>query len=218
MVGLSRWLHGNAGPLSSNNPDLAKNNSLTVSLATIRRFTFMFLVGVLTMLGGCNQKDDASTNQKTSAVNGTKYEVYEHQGLTLRYPEHWVLKFDGTPDFSSDRAVVFEASELSRVSLYIHHEPEDSLATIADHYAERLELDSRDSIRNYQRSPVTMGGYDGAKLSWQETELFTREVEVTILKALDHPVNAFIIFDIDEEDVEKETPNIVPVTESITYQ
>ncbi|WP_347332886.1 hypothetical protein [Marinimicrobium locisalis] len=217
MIGLSRWLQGNAGPFSSNNPDLTQN-SRTISLAKTWGFTFVLLVGVSMVLGGCNQKDDASTNQKTSVGNGTKYEVYEHQGLTLRYPEHWVLKFDGTPDFSSDRAVIFEASELSRVSLYIHHEPEDSLSTIADHYAERLGLDSRDSIEDYQRSPVTMEGYDGIKLSWQETELFTRAVEITILKAIEQQVNAFVIFDLDEEDVEKETPNIVPVTESITYQ
>lgn len=55
-------------------------------------------------------------------------------------------------------------------------------------------------------------------MSWQETELFKQEVEITILEALDHPVDVFIIFDLDEEDVEKEKPSIVPVTESITFQ
>lgn len=154
-------------------------------------------------------------NQKTPSTGGQHYQTYEHQGLTLDYPDHWVLKFDGTPDFSDDRAVIFDASELSRVSLHITRDSVSSLTSIADHYVEHLGLEKGETIKHYQRAPVTLGGYEGLRLTWQETEFFKREVEVTILKVLDPPTAIFVVFDLDEEDVKKEAPNIVPFTKNI---
>lgn len=177
----------------------------------------VLLISITMLLGACGQKEGVST-PPPPAIKVKDFQAYEHQGLKLSHPSHWTPKFDEAPDFSSDRAVVFDPSELSRVTLYIYQEPGESPATIADHYAKRLGLETNESINNYRRTPVTLDNYKGLRLSWQETGMFTRNVEVTILKVLDSPFDTFIVFDLDQEDVERETPNIIPVIQSITLQ
>lgn len=154
-------------------------------------------------------------DQTAPAADTSTYQTYQHNGFTIRYPSHWTLKFDDAPDFSTDRAVIFEPSELSRVTVSIDQNRKSALDTIANDYANRLGLTDQSSIVDYQRTPIDLDGHKGVKLSWQETEIFKRKVEVIILELINFQPQVFIIFDLDEEDIDKETAFILPVVKSI---
>lgn len=143
------------------------------------------------------------------------YQTYENDKLTIHHPQHWVLKFDESPNFSDDRAVIFEPSELSRVTILIHQDKNSSYGAIADDYSNRLRLSQKPSIKNYQRSTVKIAGKEGILLSWQETEFFERKVEVTILEIKNTQPKIFALFEFDEEDIATESKFIEPVAKSI---
>lgn len=175
----------------------------------------ILLINILALLGACSE---TSNEQQLSGALPYAYETYEHQGIQLNHPDYWTLKFDEAPDFSDDRAIVFDASELSRITLHIRKKPGESPLTIADQYVQRLGLKTDESIESYQRKTLTLGGHKGERLSWRETKMFPRKVQVTILRVQDSPFDTFIVFDLDEEDIEKESPNILRVIESIKIQ
>lgn len=154
----------------------------------------------------------------TQNVDVNTYRTYQNNGLTMRHPPHWVIKFDEAPDFSNDRAVVFELSEVSGATLFIYKDKKFALATIANDYVNRLQLTKKPSIQDYERTPIKISGNHGVRLSWKETEIFERGVEITILELKGAPSQMFVVFNLDEEDLEKESPVMAPVVASIQYQ
>lgn len=174
------------------------------------RLTVLLCLAVL--FGACGKEP---TTQNTD-VN--TYHTYQNNGLTVLHPPHWVIKFDEAPDFSNDRAVVFELSEVSGATIFIYKDKNFTLASITDDYVNRLRLTQKPSVKGYQRTPIKINGSDGVRLSWKETEMFERWVEITILELKGSRTQMFVVFSLDEEDVEKESPFMAPVVASIQCQ
>ena len=173
------------------------------------------VAGLLLLAAACTEA--ASTAPDTSDFS-KDYQSYSKDGLSLQYPNQWKFSYDDPQGLYSDRAVAFDATEDSRLTIYIFNETGKTASDVANIFVQRLKLETKEHIKNYVNSPTRVGNYDGIKLSWTNAMLFPYTTEIIILQVVQSPTPIFVVFELLEEDVEKITPHILPVLDSIKFQ
>ncbi len=174
----------------------------------------LMVIGLLLMAVSNTQA--ASTEPDTSAIS-KDYQSYSKDGLSLKHPKHWTLAYDNNDALYSDRAVAFNISKGNVVTVFIYNNPGKTNSNIADRYTRVIEPDSSKYVEDFSRSSITIGGYKGEKLRWKDTMLIPFTTEITILQVTQSPAPVFIVFELLEEDIEKISPHIIPVLNSITF-
>ena len=184
-------------------------------MSSILRLHKLQIVVVLFLMAvGCTQA--ASTGSDSSTIS-KDYQSYSKDGLSLRYPKHWKFTYDDPQGLYSDRAVAFDATEYSRLTIYIYNKPGGTVSDVADIFVKRLKLEKKEHIKNYVRSPTKVGNYDGIKLSWTNAMLAPYSIEMSVLPIGSSPYHIFAVFDLTEEDIERESGHMLPILESIKY-
>jgi hypothetical protein len=145
------------------------------------------------------------------------YQFYSKDGLSLKSPKDWSLAYDDNDAFYSDRAVAFNISEGNVVTVFIYNNPSKTTSNIADRYTRIIEPGSSEYVEDFSRSSITIGGYKGEKLRWKDTMLIPFTTEIIILQVTQIPPSVFVVFELLEKDIEKISPHITPVLNSITF-
>jgi len=175
----------------------------------------LILISLL-LVSACTQ--EASPEHKPQAVKAKDFKSYSHDGLNLKHPHYWTLVYDDSPSLYADRGVAFDTSEFSRVSVLFYEDRSLNFSNIANQYSRELRLDSREDIDNYKREPFEIAGFKGLRLTWENTIFETISVEVTILTIIDSPNPVFAVFHLLDDDIERESPHIIPFINSILIQ
>ncbi len=163
----------------------------------------------------------ACTQEAAPEITNSKvkegYQLYSKDGLSLKYASHWKIAYDDPQGLYSDRAVAFDATEYSTLTIYIYNEKGKSASDIADIFVRHLKLKTKEHIKNYVKSSTNVGHYNGIKLSWTNATLAPYSIEMSILPVGSPPYQVFAVFDLTEEDIERESVHMLPILESIQY-
>lgn len=172
------------------------------------------VVGLLLMAVGCTQA--ASTEPDSSAIS-KDYQSYSKDGLHLKHPKHWALAYDDNDALYSDRAVAFNISEGNVVTVFIYDNTSISVSDIRNDYIRRLKLETSEYVKDLKNSQINIGNYSGEELRWTDTMLIPFTTEITIFQVTQIPSSVFVVFELLEKDIEKISPHILPVLNSITF-
>lgn len=174
-----------------------------------------FLAASLVLIVGCDQQ--AQTKQEVSAAS-QPVKHYSNEILTAGYPGHWKFRYDDSPVLYADRGIEFDVPEFSRASIYIYNGRPMESADLADHFERELKLTSSEYIKHYQRTAIEAAGFKGLKLSWQDTMLVSIAIEITVVKISNSPNPVLVVFQLLDDDIEKESTQIIPFINSITFK
>ncbi len=175
----------------------------------------LMLVGLLLMAVGCTQA--ASTEPDTAAIS-KDYQSYSKDGLSLKRPKHWSLLYDDSDALLADRDVSFETPEFSKVSVLIYEKSNVDTSKVADIFERTSKLKFSKNVKDYQRTSVEISGFKGYRLTWKNTLLGISTFELTILKTSISTKPVFAVYILLDEDIEKESSNIIPFLKSISLQ
>lgn len=173
-------------------------------------FTSILLTFLIT---GCNQD---SQPQQTADAGDQNAKLYDNNGLSVAYPSHWKNAYDDTPAIYAERAVGFQVSDFSTASVLVKPAPPGKEA-FADRLENELQLATSEYVKDYMRVPVDLAGFSGEKLSWLDTMVGTSRFEVYVIEITAKPVSIFAVFNLSDEDINKEAQNIQPFIKSIRY-
>lgn len=158
---------------------------------------------------------DISTT--TSNPIGAGYQVYAKDGLSLRHPPHWILKYDEAPDLFANRGVSFNVSEISHVDVLVFQERDIGVDDVVTYFEKSMNFDSA-LYRNYQKTPLQLGRFNGISMRWSNTFLVAYQVELSILQVMGPPNGVFVVINFDEKSQSNESVHIIPFIESIQVQ
>lgn len=179
------------------------------------RLQMLFLVIISLMLvAGCKQESQA----KPGSIISPQTKHYSNNGLSLNYPHHWVLAYDESPSLYADRDLAFNTSESSRVSVLIFQDRTITAAKIAEQFVREQRLNSSDYIKNLRKETVKIAGFGGLRLRWLDTMVISIPVEVTIIKIGDSPLPTYVVSQLFNEDIAKESAPFIPFIKSISLQ
>lgn len=167
------------------------------------------LVGSLLIVISCTQEAG------TSVIN-KEYQSYSNDGLSLRHPAKWSLAYDETDALYADRDLSFDISEFSSVSVLVYNKSTVDEYSVANNFSRKLKLNTSKNIDNHKQISIEKSGFKGLRLSWENTLMDPVSVEMTILKISDSPKSVFAVFNLLDEDIDKESLHIIPVINSIS--
>lgn len=167
-------------------------------MATIRS-VFALLLAAIVFLTGCNVDSDASAED---AAVPSDYLHYSKGDISLAFPSSWEFFFDDSPSLYADREISFKVSDFSRVGLLILTDRERSTAGVVDHYVDNFQIKSDPLLTNYERSSTTIAGFSGEIITWSDTLAGQSDFEFTVIKVQDKPYDAFVVFNLSDEDIE----------------
>lgn len=176
------------------------------------RSTFTLLLSVFVFLTGCNA--DSYVSAKNAAVP-PDYLHYRKGDISLAVPISWEFSFDDSPSLYADREVSFKVSNYSRVSLLILKDRERKTARVVDHYVDEFQINSDPLLTSYERSSTTIAGFPGEQITWSDTMAGKSDFEFTVIKVQDEPYDAFVIFNLSDEDIAKNGVHKAQFTQSI---
>lgn len=176
------------------------------------------IIFAVCFINACEKNERSQPPDPPSATDLIDYKSYSNDGLKLRYPSHWALEYDDSPDLFADRGVSFRVSETSHADVLIFDERDVDLADIAGHIETRLSLTSSDHIRDYQRIPLQLGNHKGILLRWRNTLLIEYTVELSIFQVEVSPKRVFTLFNFDERTPTEDMAYRVPFNTSIKIQ
>jgi hypothetical protein len=185
-------------------------------METIRCFRISFLIlASLPLTVACDRE---APSEPDATVISENCQSYAKDGLALCHPRHWSLAYDETDSLYANRDVSFNPSDFSKVSVLIYNEGIGDEVAIADKFARILKLKTSKNVENYRRSKVEITGLNGVRLSWRNTLLDPVSVEMTIVKIGDSPSPFFAVFNLTDEDIDKESIYIPSFIKSISLQ
>jgi len=173
------------------------------------------VVGLLLMAVGCTQA--ASTESDISATS-EDYQSYSKDGLSLLHPKHWSLIYDDDDSLLADRDVSFETPQFSKLSVLIYEKRTVDSSEVADIFERTSKLKSSKNVKDYQRTSIEISGFKGYRLTWKNTLLGISTFELTILKTSISTKPVFAVYILLDEDIEKESSNIIPFLKSISLR
>lgn len=175
----------------------------------------LMVVGLLLMAVGCTQA--ASTESDISATS-EDYQSYSKDGLSLLHPKHWSLIYDDDDSLLADRDVSFETPQFSKLSVLIYEKRTVDSSEVADIFERTSKLKSSKNVKDYQRTSIEISGFKGYRLTWKNTLLGISTFELTILKTSISTKPVFAVYILLDEDIEKESSNIIPFLKSISLR
>lgn len=174
----------------------------------------LFLALPLLILAGCDQE---SQPQSTSS-QPSHTAPYNNNGLSLEHPKHWIFAYDDTPDIYANRAVGFQVSKFSTARVLIEQEHSLKRADLVDRFEQELQLTTGEFVSNYQRTPVTIGNFEGERLTWIDNFVGTSKVEIIVIQIAEKPAAVFAVFNFGDDDIVQEAAHIEPFVKSISFQ
>lgn len=170
-----------------------------------------FIISLI-LVSGCNQENPP--RPEPVQITGT----YSHDGLNLTYPDHWRLEYDESPDIYASRAVGFEISEFSTARILLEKDQPLKLKSLVNRLENELQLTSSEFITDYDRQPIQIAGFEGEQLSWTDNFVGSAEFEVTVVGVSSNPISIIAVFNLNDEDIAKESHHIKPLLESISFK
>jgi hypothetical protein len=173
----------------------------------------LMVVGLLLITVGCTQA--ASTEPDTSVIS-KDYQSYSKDGLSLKHPEHWSLIYDDNDSLLADRDISLETPIFSKISVLIYDKSNVNVSEVAEILKHYIRPNTDKNIQDFQQIPVEISGFKGYRLTWINKLLGSTTVEMTILKSSISSKPVFAVFNMLNEDIEKESPNFTPFLKSIS--
>lgn len=170
------------------------------------------LLATTAFITGCND-DSEETARDTAAP--PDYSHYRKDGISLAFPSSWSFFFDDSPSLYADREISFEVSDFSRVSIFILKSRNRSIASVVDHFVDEFQIESWPLVTNFERSSTTIAGFPGEKITWSDTLAGQSDFEFTVIKIQDEPYDAFVTFNLSDEDIPKNDVHKANFTQSI---
>ena len=185
-------------------------------MSSILRLHKLLIVVVLFLMAvGCTQA--ASTESDTESIS-KDYQSYSNEGLSLLHPKHWSLIYDDNDSLLADRDISFETQKFSKLSVLTYDKKTVDSSEVADIFERTSKLKFSKNVEDYQRTSIEIAGFKGYRLTWINTLLGTTTFELTILKSSISAKSVFAVFILLDEDIEKESSNLIPFLKSISLQ
>lgn len=92
------------------------------------------------------------------------------------------------------------------------------LKSLVNRLENELQLTSSEFITDYDRQPIQIAGFEGEQLSWTDNFLGSAEFEVTVIGVSSNPISIIAVFNLNDEDIAKESQHIKPLLESISFK
>ena len=189
---------------------------------------------LMLLIVACDKQDSDTQNSapaESSTANFNK--TYERKGLTVKYPEDWVLEGDdqeillrsgagGLFGTGADRRILFGTPEVSSIYILFYKTKPLTLLDSSKSLVNELSLENSEYIKDLKREKVNIGNYEGLKLSWLTkgiislTGEFWKE-ELTIIKLRDEPYPVHVQFYLFDNDIINQNSFIVPFLEGISF-
>ena len=189
---------------------------------------------LMLLIVACDKQDSDTQNSasvKSSTANFNK--TYERRGLTVKYPEDWLLVTDdqeislgsgteGLFEADADRRILFDTPEASSIYILFYKTKPLTLLDSSKSLVNELSLENSEYIKDLKREKVNIGNYEGLKLSWLTkgiislTGEFWKE-ELTIIKLRDEPYPVHVQFYLGDTDISNLNSAIIPFLEGISF-
>jgi hypothetical protein len=173
------------------------------------------VIGLLLIAVSCTQA--SSTDSDRSAIS-KDYQPYSKDGLSIKHPKHWSLIYDDNDSLLADRDVSFETPEFSKISVLIFDKSNVDTSEVADIFERTSKLKFSKNVEDYQRTSIEISGFKGYRLTWKNTLLGISTFELTVLKTGISTKPVFAVYILLDEDIEKESSNIIPFLTRISLQ
>ena len=187
---------------------------------------------LMLLIVACDKQDSDTQNSapaENSTINFNK--TYERKGLTVKYPDDWVLEGDGQEislgggagglfEIGADRRILFDTPEFSSIYIFFYKTKPLTLLDSSKSIVNELRLENNEEIKDLKREKIKIGHYESLRLSWLTRE-FLRDVyykqELTIIKLRDEPYPVHVEFLLNGTDINNLKSAIIPFLEGISF-